>query len=386
VTAPPFGADASGATVTTTPVQAALDAASRYGSPAGHARGVVYVPRGVYVVGNLTLRSNTSVYLEAGAVLRVAPDKSLYTVDAFKESQHRDLTWWIRTEFGSSNIRLYGRGTLDGNGMAATRAGFGTYIVVPIATSHFSLDGLTIRESGTWAVIPTRSNDLSFTNMKIFNRFDMGENDGIDVIESQDVTVRRGIGIALDDPYSTKTWPKGIGITKNWPGEPEELQHVTFDGLVSWTYCYGYKVGQGVAEDQDGVVFENSVVFDAAVGLGVHHKWGHATVSDVTFQNIDIENLSFANDGHRTWLALMVYDGWHDGAGPVRNVTVRDVNVRDKGQTPAPVEGVSETAGIDGVTWDRIRMPGSSGYATSLADLGVQQKFATNLTILPTVS
>jgi hypothetical protein len=32
----------------------------------------------------------------------------------------------------------------------------------------------------------------------------------------------------------------------SWPGQPEKVQNVTFDGLISWTYCYGFKVGQGI--------------------------------------------------------------------------------------------------------------------------------------------
>ncbi|WP_251037441.1 hypothetical protein [Paenibacillus albidus] len=66
------------------------------------------------------------------------------------------------------------------------------------------MDGIVIRESAAWAVMPVRSNDLKFTNLKMFNSLGMGENDEIDVVESQDVEVRHSIGIALDDPYSTK--------------------------------------------------------------------------------------------------------------------------------------------------------------------------------------
>lgn len=70
-----------------------------------------------------------------------------------------------------------------------------------------------IRDSGSWAVTPARSNDLTFKNLKIFNRFDMGENDGIDVNESQNVLVQHGIGIGLDDPYTTKTWDQTVDIS-----------------------------------------------------------------------------------------------------------------------------------------------------------------------------
>ena len=379
-----FNADPTGRTVTTAAVQAALNAASAYGSQPTYSRGIVYVPRGVYTVGNLELKSNTSLYLEAGAVLRITPTKSLYSMDARKASQSRDLTWWIQTEFGSTNIKLFGRGTLDGNGMAATRAGFGMNILAPIATSNFTLSGLTIRESASWAVVPIRSHDVTLTNVKLFNRFDMGEVDGVDVVESQNVTVRRGVGVGLDDPYTTKSYDRTVDIGTRWPGASEQVRDVTFDGLISWTYCYGFKVGQGVFSTQENVVFKNGVVVDAAIGIGIHHKAGAGTASGVTFDNIDIERLSATNDNKRTWLAVMINDSVGDGAGPISGVTVRNVNVRDRGTTPALLTGLSAGSAINDVRFDSIRMPGSSGYARTLAALNITAPtFVNRITILP---
>jgi hypothetical protein len=371
VTKAPYGADATGAKVSTAAVQKALDAASAYGSARGNPRGVVYIPRGLYPVGNLTIKSNTVVYLEPGAVLRVVADKSLYRMDAHKDSQNRDLTWWIRTAAGSKNIKMHGRGTLDGNGMAATKAGFGTNILVPMATSNFALDGLTIRESASWSVMPVRSDHLTFTNMKVYNRFDMGENDAFDAVESQHVDVSRGIGISLDDSYSTKTWPKKVGITKNWPGEPEKVYDVAFDGLLAWTYCYGYKVGQGVVSDHDRVVFRDSVVYDAAIGIGIHHKAGAGTARNVTFSNIDIERLNYKLEKRQSWISLRIEDAYKDGAGPIAGVRFDHINVRANGSTAGELSGLSSTASISGLAFDAIRMPGLSAYARTLKELNI---------------
>jgi hypothetical protein len=386
VTSPPYRADSSRGSVTTKAVQDALNDASTFGSQPGHAAGIVYIPRGVYMVGNLELKSNTSVYLEAGAVLRVVPDKSLYrTTDAHKNSQNRDLTWWIYTAFGSRNIKLFGRGTLDGNGMAATKAGFGMNILVPIATSNFTLDGLTIRESASWAVIPVRSNTLQFTNMKIFNRFDMSEDDGIDVIESQNVTVQRGIGISLDDPYSTKSYTKTSGdITVNWPGNPEEVKNVKFDDVISWTVCYGFKVGQGVGDNQDNITFQNSVVYDSAVAIGIDHRAYQAAMTNVTFSNIDIEHIDNGNAGNRTWLAFTIEDQANDGAGPISGIQVKQINICDRGTTAGKLTGFSATSNISKVLFDSIKMPGSTTYATTLTEMNItNQQFVTGVTIKP---
>ncbi|MFD5226110.1 hypothetical protein ACFWHT_10875 [Microbacterium sp. NPDC058342] len=379
-----YGAVPDDAGADTTAGQQAIDAASAYGSAPGNPRGVVRIPFGAYQVANLELRSNIEVYFVRGAVLRLIPDRSLYSIDAHKSSQNRDLTWWIQTEFGSENITLRGHGTLDGRGQAAVAAGFGMNILAPIATTNFRVEGLTVREAASWAVIPVRSDHLEFLNMKLFNRLDMGENDGIDVIESQNVLVRDGVGIGLDDPYTTKSWPKNVGITKNWPGDPEDVRDVRFDRLISWTYCYGFKVGQGVVNDHSNIRFTNSVVHDASVGIGIHHKSGAGTADDVGFYNIDIERLTTSNDGNRTWLLLKIDDAYGDGAGPITNTLIRSINVRSAGTTPAVMKGFSAASSVQNVLFDKIRMPGASGYATTLADLNITSpSFATGITIQP---
>lgn len=367
VTSPPYSAVPNTSAYMTTPFQNALNDAAAYGS-ANNTQGIVYVPPGVYTLGNLYLRSNLAFYLAPGAVLRYTGDAAYYVVDGHKTSQNRDLTWFISTRYSSTNIKIYGRGIIDGDGAASLEpSNLGVNLLAPIYTDHFTVDGITFRESSSWSIIPVRSTNMTFTNMKIFNRFDMGEDDGIDVMESTNVNVTHAIGIGLDDPFSTKTWPAGTDIIDTVPGDPRPLSNVTFTDLVSWTNCYGIKVGQGVAESQDGVTFENVTVYDAAVGIGIDHKYGAAAATNVKFDNIDIERLDYTNADNRTWLALMVEDE-SSGVGPVTGVTISNVKVRDAGTTAARVNG-QPGALISGVALSNIVMPGSTSPATTLAQV-----------------
>lgn len=110
VSGPAYRADHTGRTLTTKALQKAINDASAYKN------GVVYVPAGVYKIGNLQLKSNSSLYLEGGAVLLFSGNPADYTFSARKASQNRNLTWWIYTDSGAHDIKIYGRGTLDGNG------------------------------------------------------------------------------------------------------------------------------------------------------------------------------------------------------------------------------------------------------------------------------
>ncbi|MGP3979631.1 glycosyl hydrolase family 28 protein [Streptomyces sp. KR80] len=363
---PPYSAQPSTSVYSTTAFQNALNDAAAWGSANGR-QGIVYVPAGVYTLGNLYLRSNLAFYLEPGAVLRYTGERDHYDVHWRKNSQQRDITWFISTRYSSKNIKIYGRGTIDGNGKAALQPGnLGVNLLTPIYTSGFKLDGITFRESSSWAIMPTRSTDMTFRNMKIFNRFDMGENDGIDVMESTKVTVTHAIGIGLDDPFSTKTWDNSVDLFAKVPGNPRPLDDVVFDDLVSWTYCYGVKVGQGVMQPQSDVTFKHAVIYDAAVALGVHHKYGSAEATNVRFEDVDIERLSFSNDGNRTWLAL--WTGNSHGVGPVNGVTISQVKVRNAGTTAARINGQPDAL-ISGVVLDRVVMPGSTQPARTLEEM-----------------
>ncbi|MCX4403519.1 glycosyl hydrolase family 28 protein [Streptomyces sp. NBC_01764] len=364
----PYNVQPNTGDYSTTAVQRALDDAAAWGSANG-GQGIVYMPAGVYTLGNLYLRSNLALYLAPGAVLRYTGEADHYVVGGHKTSQGRDLTWFISTRYSSSNIKIYGRGVIDGNGAASLKpSNLGVNLLMPIYTDGFTVDGITFRESSSWAVIPLRSSNMTFRNIKFFNRFDMGENDGIDVTESTNVTVTHAIGIGLDDPFSTKTWGDVADIYRSVPGTARPLKNVTFDDLVSWTYCYGVKVGQGVIQPQDGVTFQHVVVYDAAVGIGVHHKYGASSATNIRFDDIDIERLDFTNDDNRTWLALMT--GSTQGVGPVTGVTISNVKVRDAGTTAARING-QPGAPIIGVSLTDIVMPTSTSAATTLAQMNL---------------
>ncbi|MGW5157988.1 glycosyl hydrolase family 28 protein [Nonomuraea wenchangensis] len=352
----------------TTAFQQALNDAAAWGSANGR-QGIVYVPPGVYTVGNLYLRSDLALYLEQGAVLRYTGERANYTAHWHKDSQNRDVTWFISTRYSSNNISIYGRGVIDGNGAASLQPGnLGVNLLTPIYTNGFTVDGVTFRESSSWAIMPTRSSNLTFRNLKIFNRFGMGENDGIDVMESSDVIVSNAVGIGHDDPFSTKTWDNTVDLFRNVPGDPRPLSRVTFEDLLSWTFCYGLKVGQGVFQNQESVTFRRAVVYDAAVGMGVHHKYGSGAASQIRFEDVDVERLSYSNDGNRTWLAL--WTGNTHGVGPVSGVTVTNARIRNAGTTPGRING-QPGAPITGVTLDRVHMPGSSTSATSLSQMNI---------------
>ncbi|HXS30169.1 MAG TPA: glycosyl hydrolase family 28-related protein, partial [Steroidobacteraceae bacterium] len=84
VQAAPYTADATGRAPATAALQQAIDDAHAAGS------GIVYVPAGLYVCGNLTLRSHVSLYLASGAVLKSSGNPQDFTTYYRKNSLGMD--------------------------------------------------------------------------------------------------------------------------------------------------------------------------------------------------------------------------------------------------------------------------------------------------------
>ncbi|KAH7115242.1 pectin lyase-like protein [Dendryphion nanum] len=365
------GADNTGKAITTG-IQKALDeAAKRPGS-------IVYVPAGLYLVGHLMIPDRTSLYLAGGSVLRNTGKKSDYKV-LWTKHDLGDGTWWIQTAFDSRDIKIYGRGTIDGNARPSIENKIIASIVVPVGTTNFYMDGVLVRDSSFWAVTPIQVTGAKLTNLKILSNIDGKQNDGIDVVESTDVKVWRSVSVSNDDCYSTKTWPDDTGTTVPYPYPPRPLRDVSFDNCLAFTRCYGFKVGQGVYGDQDNVVFKNSVVYYAGVGLGVHHKFGTGTARNISFLNIDIEKLGGEPGGTGTWLALFV-EQTGAGAGPIEDVTVKNIRARALGKYQGKMAGYDEKSYLDGVTISDVYMLANKTAATSIAQLNVKwTQFSKNI-------
>ncbi|MBK1809843.1 carbohydrate-binding protein [Clostridium sp. YIM B02505] len=385
----PYNADSTGSAKTSQAIQNAINDASAYGTKMGNgAKGIVYIPAGIYKIGNLELKSNVAVYLEGGAVLRATDDPADYISHWYKTSQSRDVTWFIYTAENADNIKLYGRGTVDANGYyLANTKNLGTNLLVPVNCSNFTVDGITFRDAGSWGIITARSNDLTFKNFKIFNHLNTGEDDGIDICESQNVKVDNAIAISLDDSFSTKTWTIPdlfTNISVNWHGNPEPNDNITFNNCLAWTYCYGYKIGQGVRQNQTNITFQNSVVYDSSAGIGIDHKYGTAKIDTATFENIDIENVSNTNGDVASWCDLNINNGSGEGGGPITNVKVKNINVRNKGTKPGMIKGLSSSSSFNGITFDSIYMLGNPSPAVNLEAMNLTNiAYATGISVLP---
>jgi len=374
ITAIPYKADASGEQYATTAIQTAIDTANKAGG------GIVYVPSGVFKCGNLILKSNVSLYLQGGAVVRGSGLPGDYTHDFTKISVGGlNGTWFVSTEPGAKNVKIFGRGTIDGNGESMrTTYGFLNHAVVPMACSNFTMDGVAVRDAGLWSVIPTRSNHVTIRNTKVYQENDrITENDAIDIQECQDVLVEHVLAISQDDAFSTKTWGKGskeIGL--KYPGDPQELRNVTFNDCIAWTRYAAFKVGNGSTQNQTDITFQNSCIYISRDPLKMAPKSGPGTIRNITFENIDVEYYWATAGKNSRWLSLQLETACH-----VENVNIRKIRLLSTGEVDAKIAGFDEGHRLVGVNLQDISVNGIP--ASSLKDLRIPSKtpFVDNLTL-----
>jgi hypothetical protein len=372
VTHSPYNADNSGATMASSAIQQAINDANQAGG------GVVFVPAGVYKSGNLTLKSNVTFYLAGGAVIVGTGKGEDYANDFRKTSRNADGTYFIRTAVDSSNITIRGRGTIDGQGIAMRERkmpapnkneGFLNNLLVPIATTNFTFDGLILRDAGFWSFMVVRSDNVTIKNLKGFQDLYKIENDVIDINESQNVLVQHSIAISDDDTYSTKTWLQ-TGMSSGWPGALEHLENVVFDDAFAWTRCAAFKIGQGVAQAQIGVTVRNSYIYQSARALLIDHGYTLNTLPeegyarDITFENIDIERVGINQFGNY-WLGIST-----STSGDVSNVLLKNINIRELGSQSSRISGNAARGGkVNDVMFSDVYVKGV--LATSLNDMKI---------------
>lgn len=373
----PYKADKKGKKMSTVAIQTAIDDACRNGG------GIVYVPAGLYYCGNLVLRSNVHIYMEGGAVIRGTGNPKDYITHYRKESLQMDGTWFIYTDENTSNIKIYGRGTIDGNGSyMRNQHKYLNNLLMPMQCSGFTVDGITFIDSGLWGVIPTRCDHVLLQNTKHYNENDKDhEDDSIDIQECQHVLVRHTIAIAEDDTYSTKTWTHTTDIADKWYGDPEPLDDVTFDDCLGWSRCATFKLGFGVEQDQTNLRFVNSTSYKSMRAIAVNHKWGKGIARNVLFDNIDIEGFWPRDKNNSRWLEIYL-----QAPETVEDIVIRNVRVRDKGNTPSIIKGYDAKHPLKNIILENIYMYDRNVPAYSLEEMNITDvnKYIRNLQLIQT--
>jgi hypothetical protein len=138
-------------------IQYAIDKCASAGS------GVVIFSKGIYLSGGIQLRSNITLQLDKGTIIRGSNKYSDYTNDAFIFG--KDL----------SNITITGEGIIDGVNCYNPKGeeGFrGPHCIRLINCKNIFFKGITIKNSANWAINCRYCSNAKIENISIFGGHD----------------------------------------------------------------------------------------------------------------------------------------------------------------------------------------------------------------------
>lgn len=340
---------------------------------AGTSGGTVYVPDGIFTFEQLRLCSNVTIYLAPGAVLRANSDPSRIPVsyrrspDAISPPGGFDGTFLITTTPDKyyENIRICGRGTIDGQGLALLAKSRLISPVHPVNVRGFTMEGITIRDGSHWSTMPVNCTGVTIENTKHLNDISpvSSENDAIDVVCCQDVVIRNVLAISEDDAISVKSYTaEAFASYEGWMGGSDSQDNVNIlaTDCLAWTVCGAYKIGWGVSMKAKDITFRNCSAFSAMTGIDITLKHGSGEVDGILFENVDIERFSprVTNDGKtRKCQFFMIRTESETGNG-IRNVTLRNISARTSWDGSNQLKGVSTSSPVTGVHFENITLRG----------------------------
>ncbi len=360
----PYGADATGTSKVTAILQHAIDDSHAAGG------GIVYVPAGTYRTASLLMRSNVDLYLEGGALLLGTGDPADY-VQCNPGSKSQAITTFIRFNEGDSQMRVRGRGMIDGNGEELYRHGgrkdphsLRITLLRPNKNSQVTLEGVIVSHGTTWTVVPQQSDGIRIENLKLLNSEFGSENDGIDINSCQNVLVRHCFTYSNDDSLCAKPCVSG-NFKSVIQGPDEEICDVVFDDIVVYGRCAGAKVGLQGSTPTTNVWFKNIEVLQGSRGIVIHHRQGSSDMDGIHFVNFNVENL--IRRVYTPYPIQIQIEGPARGTFKVRNVVIDNVNFLKFGNgdsedgfngEPSRILGLSREATIVNMTIRNLRIAG----------------------------
>lgn len=236
-------------------------------APKPDGEGVRYYGPGDHAVGRIDLRSNETLYLAAGALVR----------------------GWVVAE-NAENVRIAGRGVLYGGDytwadMQKTKQKFITFR----SCRGVSVEGITVLDGFGWNFAVYDSREVDFDGVKIIGW--RRNTDGIDPVSSQDVRIRNSFIKVQDD---------GVSIKGNARHGGDTIKNIEISNCVFW------------------VDYMRNIVVGGEMS-------GIRTMENIVIRDIDILNSSF-NPGHDRDAALSI---WNADASTIRNVLFENIRVEN---------------------------------------------------------
>ena len=269
-----FGAKVDGTSLDSPAVNAAIDRAY------GQGGGMVYLSPGIYLCGTVVLKTNVTLYLEAGATILGSKDVKQYTPQTGPPENADASTRHLIFAKDADNITLCGPGLVDGQGPSFwTPSGRRNYSpdeqwadvaslylnpkprVSPmlefVNCRHLHIEQMRIENASGWTMRLMSCVDVAVDGISIKNPVVGPNTDGIDISNSSDVRIANCSIDTGDDAICLKSEnPYGDTIPV--------MRNVTVTNCTLTSCCNGFKFGTRTYSGCENIVFSNSTIHNTA--------------------------------------------------------------------------------------------------------------------------
>jgi len=301
-----YGAKDDTLTKNTTAIQKAIDACS--------AGGTVYIPKGTFVSGALYLKSNMTLYIAKGGILK----GTVAVEDYLPMILNRFEGWELKTyasllnagtlnrdgSYNVKNLRITGEGTILGGGkklgnamIAANGLRSRGRLICLMNCQYVDIANLTVTEPPSWTIHYIYSNNISCHNLNIIT-YNIANGDGIDPDSSTDSYIFNCTFDTGDDCIAIKSGknPEGFFVAK-----PTKNVRVTNCDFVRG---HGISIGSEMSGGVSDILVQDCKAGALINGMqikGTKERGGYVkniTVTDCQLMQITVFSaLSYNNDG-----------------------------------------------------------------------------------------
>ncbi len=230
--------------------------------PDRHEKNVIFYESGkVHDVGIVELKSNQTVYIEGGAIVK-----------------------GVFIARNAENVTIRGRGILDGSEARGLKADYlkWTRLINIVESKNVIVRDIILHNSNTWQVVPVMSENINITNLKLISG--NPSDDGIDIVRSSHVTVDNCFIRVKDDCVAIKAF---MPDNKN-----RGVHDISVKNCVLWNAEWGNGIETGfeLLSNVSDVTFRNIDIIHVESGavLSIHNS-GKAIVQNVLYEDIRIE-------------------------------------------------------------------------------------------------
>ncbi len=288
-----FGAKGDGETLDTAAIQKALNDCGKAGG------GTVLFPPGTYLSKPLTLRTKTTVRLEAGATLLASPTQS----DFMKVPGN-----WLKAKSGGDfipfisgkdlkDVVFTGQGTIDGNGKewwpeaekARQRQSGYTLprpnLIVLQRCRNVIMENITLQNSPKFHFVPTECDDVVISNVTVLAPERAANTDAIDPSACRNVLITKCRIDVGDDNVAIKAGKKVEG--REFACEDITIADCTF------LHGHGVSIGSETVGGVRNVTVRNCTFEGTENGIRIKSRRGKGGIvenlnySDITMKNVN---------------------------------------------------------------------------------------------------